>query len=84
MDSPTSSMKRIVNYHISRLQDKSRDVRLKAIAELALLPDMDAFKALQSVFENDDDIEVRRAAQEAGRAVFIKIKEQADGSVSSS
>ncbi|MBZ0284229.1 MAG: HEAT repeat domain-containing protein [Anaerolineae bacterium] len=83
MDSPTSATKRIVNYHISRLQDKSRDVRLKAIAELALLPDTDALNALRSVFENDEDVEVRRAAQEAGRAVFVKIKEQDDGSVSS-
>ncbi len=83
MDSSTSATKRIVNYHISRLQDKSRDVRLKAIAELALLPDTDALNALRSVFENDEDVEVRRAAQEAGRAVFVKIKEQDDGSVSS-
>jgi len=81
MESPTPSMKRIVNYHISRLQDKSRDVRLKAISELALLPDSDALDALRAVFENDEDVEVRRAAQEAGRAVFIKIKEQ-DGGVS--
>lgn len=72
----TPSNKRIVNYHISRLQDKSRDVRLKAIAELALLPDEDSLTALRDVFENDSDVEVRRAAQEAGRNVFIKLKEE--------
>jgi hypothetical protein len=72
----STSIKRLVAYHISRLQDKSPDVRLKAISELALLADSEALAALQDVFEHDPEVEVRKAAQEAGRAVFIKIKEQ--------
>lgn len=78
----SESQKRIINFHIARLQDKSRDVRLKAIAELALLPDPEVLDALQGVFRNDSDLEVRKAAQEAGRNIFVKLKEQesADGS----
>jgi HEAT repeat protein len=72
--------KRLVEYHIARLQDKSPAVRLKAISELALLPDPDGLEALRAVFENDADLDVRKAAQEAGRAVFIKLKEEADKS----
>lgn len=73
----TTSNKRIVAYHISRLQDKSRDVRLKSIAELALMADEEALAALRALVEKDPDTEVRKAAQEAGRAVFIKLREQA-------
>lgn len=72
----TTSTKRIVAYHISRLQDKSVEVRLKAISELSHMADQEALDALQAVFENDGDVSVRKAAQEAGRAVFLKLKEQ--------
>lgn len=68
--------KRIVTYHLARLQDKNRDVRLKAIQELGLLGDPDAFEPLREVFKNDPDPEVRKAAQEAGRVIFLKQKEQ--------
>jgi hypothetical protein len=78
----TTSNKRIVAYHISRLHDKNRDVRLKSIAELALIPDEDALSALRTLVENDIDTEVRKAAQEAGRAIFIKLREQAPSSKS--
>jgi HEAT repeat protein len=71
--------KRIVEYHISRLQDKNPDVRLKSINELALLADPDALDALQSVFNNDPDPEIRKAAQEAGRAIFLKQREANKG-----
>lgn len=73
----TTSNKRIIAYHISRLQDKNRDVRLKSIAELALMVDEDALSALRALVEKDPDTEVRKAAQEAGRAIFIKLREQA-------
>jgi HEAT repeat protein len=66
----------MVAYHINRLQDKNPVVRLKAINELALLGDTDALEALQAVFQNDSDGEVRKAAQEAGRAIFLKNKQQ--------
>jgi len=68
--------KRLVDYHIGRLQDKSPDVRLKAINELALLADSNALDVLRSVYENDPDPEVRKAAQEAGRAIFRKQREE--------
>jgi HEAT repeat protein len=72
----TTSLKKVIAYHISRLQDKNREVRLKAIAELSLVADQEALNALRAVFENDEDHEVRKAAQEGGRAVFLKLKEQ--------
>jgi HEAT repeat protein len=70
------TVKRMVAYHINRLQDKNPAVRLKAINELALLGDTDALEALQAVFQNDVDGEVRKAAQDAGRAIFLKNKQQ--------
>lgn len=70
----TTSVKRIVAYNISRLKDKNRDVRLKAIQDLAQYPDEEALDALKLVVEKDSDFEVRRAAQEAGRAIFKKLK----------
>lgn len=68
--------KRIISYHLSRLQDKNRDVRLKAIHELGLLGDPDTLEALQEVFRSDPDPDIRKAAQEAGRAIFVKKREQ--------
>jgi HEAT repeat protein len=65
-----SSVKRIVEYHINRLKDKSPDVRLRAIQELELLNDPDALDALQDVYQNDEDVDVRKAAQSAGRKIF--------------
>ena len=72
-----SSVKRIVQYHIARLKDKRPEVRLEAIRELELLADSEALEPLQTVFANDDDPEVRRMAQAAGRAIFLK--NQTDG-----
>lgn len=65
-------MKKLVEYHISRLKDKSAEVRLKAIQELELLSDIDSLEALQEIFKNDPNEDVRRAAQQAGRTIFIK------------
>lgn len=76
----TTSNKRIIAYHISRLQDKNRDVRLKSIAELALMVDEDALNALRALVEKDTDTEVKKAAQEAGRAIFLKLRSQTAGS----
>jgi HEAT repeat protein len=64
--------KKIVTYHIGRLQDKNPQVRLNAISELALLADPEALEALQNIFKNDPDVEVRKAAQIAGRDIFLK------------
>lgn len=68
--------KRLLEYHISRLKDKSPDVRIKSINELVLLGDPAALTVLQDVFKNDDDVEVRKAAQQAGRELFLKKQEQ--------
>lgn len=64
-------MKQIVEYHISRLQDKSPEVRIKAIKELVLLKDSDALTALEQVFKTDGNEDVRKAAQQAGREIFL-------------
>ena len=68
--------KRLVDYHIGRLQDKSPAVRLKAINELGLLGDPVALEILQDIFQNDPDPEVRKAAQRAGRSIFLKQRGQ--------
>jgi HEAT repeat protein len=64
--------KRVVQYHIARLKDKRPDIRLQAIRELELLADPDALAPLKVVYTNDEDPEVRRVAQEAGRTIFLK------------
>lgn len=64
------TQKRLVDYHIARLQEKSAEVRKKSIQELALLGDSSALDALQIIYNTDPDPEVRKAAQDAGRAIF--------------
>jgi len=64
--------KKLVAYHIARLKDKNADVRLKSIHELAELGDPEALDALQEAYRSDYDPEVRKAAQEAGRVIFLK------------
>ncbi len=68
----SSPIKRLVQYHIKRLEDKNPDVRIKAIKELELIADADALSVLREVFENDSNVEVRKAAQQAGRNIFLK------------
>lgn len=62
---------RVVNYHIGRLKDKNPEVRLKSIEELRLIGDIAALDPLKEVFETDEDPAVRKAAQEAGRQIFV-------------
>lgn len=71
-----STQSRLVAYHIARLQDKNPEVRLKSILELKLLADPAALDALQAVYRDDPRLEVRRAAQEAGRIIFLRQKSQ--------
>lgn len=61
---------KLLEYHISRLKDKRVEVRLQSIQELVLLNDAGALEALRDVFSNDNDVDVRKAAQEAGRTIF--------------
>lgn len=70
--------KQLVQYHMSRLKDKNAVARLDAIRELVLLEDSEALDALKEVFENDPDEEVRRAAQEAGRNLYRKLRAKSD------
>ena len=70
--------KQLVNYHINRLKNKSRDVRLSAVAELRELGDVDALEPLQEVYKNDADPDVRKAAQEAGRVIFLNNRNNGD------
>ena len=67
-------MPNLLEYHIGRLKDKNREVRLKSINELRLLADPAAMEPLEQVFKSDSDVEVRKAAQEAGREIFLKQK----------
>jgi HEAT repeat protein len=71
-ESIVSQHQKIVAYHIARLRDKNAAVRLKSIHELAELGDPAALEALQETFRSDSDLEVRIAAQQAGRAIFLK------------
>ncbi len=66
-----SVQKKLVAYHLGRLQDRSAAVRLKAITELALIGDPEALDALQAIYKSDPDPDVRKAAQEAGRKLFL-------------
>lgn len=70
--------KRLVEYHISRLQDKNAAMRLKAIQELSLLADPESMEALRLVYENDPDEEVRTAARVAGRAIYRQSRQATD------
>ena len=67
-----STQKKILQYHIGRLHDRQREVRLASIRELEDMGDPEALESLQNVFDTDSDIEVRRAAQAAGRNIFLK------------
>jgi hypothetical protein len=66
------TVQRVVAYHISRLKHKDAQVRLNAIKELELIGAEEALEELQAVFRADADNEVRKAAQAAGRAIFLK------------
>lgn len=63
---------KLVDYHIARLKDKNKEVRLKAIHELAQLADPASLDALHEIYKSDTDSDVRKAAQQAGREVFAK------------
>ena len=67
-------MPSLVEYHIARLQDKNAEIRLKSINELRLLGNPDAMESLEQIFRTDPEPEVRKAAQEAGRELYLKSK----------
>lgn len=73
-----SQIEKIVQFHISRLKDRSVEVQLNTIRELELLGAQAeaALPALKELFETTEDENVQRAAQRAGYTIFQKVKEQ--------
>lgn len=65
-----STRQRVIDYHIARLKHKSVEIRKEAIGQLVLLHATEALEALREVFEQDEDPDVRRAAQDAGRTLW--------------
>lgn len=61
---------RLIDYHIERLKNKNTSTRLDAINELKLIGDPRALEALEQVFRSDPELDVRKAAQEAGREIY--------------
>ncbi len=72
-------MPSLVEYHIARLKDKNPEVRIKSARELALIGDAAALEALEELFRTDPDPIVRRVAQAAGRAIYLRQKESEQG-----
>ena len=66
------SVKRMVEYHISRLKDKRTNIRLEAIQELVLLGAVEALDMLEEVYRTDAEESVRRAAKDAGKQLFTQ------------
>jgi hypothetical protein len=71
-----SATERMIAFHLSRLEDKNPQVRIKSIEELVLLEATQTLETLESVYRNDADESVRLAAQKAGRILFFKKQEQ--------
>ncbi len=78
IDTMSSPIKRLVQYHIKRLEDKNPEVRIKAIKELELLYDEDALEALKLVYDNDNNDAVRQAAKTAGRTIFMHLRSSSE------
>lgn len=67
---------KLVAYHLERLKNNLVQTRLDAINELRLIGDPRALEALEALFRNDPEEEVRKAAQQAGREIFMKAREK--------
>lgn len=65
---------------MGRLKDKSPDARINAIQELVLLEAYEAMPELEELFRTDPDEDVRKAAQKAGRELFLKQRAKNKGS----
>ena len=74
-------MDRVVQFHISRLKDRSLEVQLNTIQELKLLGAQaeSAMPALRELFETSENIEVKKAAQDAGLVIYNAVKAQREG-----
>ncbi len=63
--------RRLVDYNIGRLRDKSTTVRIKSIAELRLLDDPSGWEAISQLYQTESDIGVKQAAREALAANYL-------------
>jgi HEAT repeat protein len=63
-------MPSVVDYHIGRLKDKSASVRARSARELGLIGDPTALPALEECFRVETSADVKKAIQEAGRAIY--------------
>ncbi len=61
---------RLIEYHLLRIKQGNKAARLDSIEQLILLEAVEALDSLRVVVEQDEDLEVRRAAQQAGRHLF--------------
>ncbi len=71
-----NSEKKIIDYHISRLQDRDADIRLRSVEDLAVVGDEDALNALKALYETETHENVRKAIKTAGRQIFMRLREQ--------
>lgn len=72
-----SSQQKVVQFHISRLKDKSADVVLRTIEELVKFgaDAKDALPVLEQVYRTNEDPTVKKAAQLAGIEIYNKTKQ---------
>lgn len=68
-------MPNVIDYHIGRLRDKNAEVRRKSAIELGLIGDLAALEVLEAHYRTEDDPAVKQAMQEAGRAIFLRHKD---------
>ncbi|MFZ4826858.1 MAG: HEAT repeat domain-containing protein [Phototrophicaceae bacterium] len=68
---------KLINYHLSRLKNKSPEVRLSAIQELEVIGNHEVLATLEQVYRTDADESVRDAAQTAGRKLFVRLSKKA-------
>ncbi len=69
----------LVNYYVLRLQDSDDAVRLKAVAVLRQMADPATLTILEQVYNADTNVDVRKAAQEAGLEIFVKNRKPSTG-----
>jgi hypothetical protein len=72
----TNPQDKIRAYYVARLKDKNPQVRLQSIQELIALADQEVLALLQQMYETDSDEAVRKAAQAAGREVFLRLNKR--------
>ena len=63
--------RRLVEYNIGRLRDKSPTVRIKSIAELRLLDDPTGWEAISQLYQTETEAVVKQAAREALAANYL-------------